>query len=78
MAAVSASQAESPLVLTIDAGTSSARALLFDARGRAVEGVAAQERYTVRSTDEGASEDDPDASLERVARCVDAARPPSR
>jgi gluconokinase len=73
MAAVSASQAEAPLVLTIDAGTSSARALLFDARGRAVEGMAAQERYHVRSTDEGASEDDPDEALERVSRCVDAA-----
>jgi gluconokinase len=73
MAAVSASQAEAPLVLTIDIGTSSARALLFDARGRAVDGMAVQERYNVRSTDEGASEDDPDASLERVARCVDAA-----
>ena len=49
------------------------RALLFDAHGRAVDGVLAQERYSVRSTEEGASEDDPDTALERVWRCVDAA-----
>jgi gluconokinase len=73
MTTVSHHDAEPPLILTIDVGTSSARALLFDARGRAVEGVAAQERYSVRSTDDGASEDDPDAALERVWRCVDAA-----
>src|SRR5512134_2044126 len=64
---------EPPLILTIDVGTSSTRALLFDARGRAVDGVAAQERYSVRSTEDGASEDDPDAALERVWRCIDTA-----
>jgi gluconokinase len=61
------------LILTIDAGTSSARALLFDGQGRAVDGVAAQERYSVRTGPDGAVEDDPDAALERIWRCVDAA-----
>jgi gluconokinase len=65
--------AETPLVLTIDAGTSSARALLFDARGRLVEGIAAQERYEIRTTADGAAEDDPDAAIERIGRCIDAA-----
>src|SRR5512144_81841 len=73
MTTVASHAAAPPLILTIDVGTSSARALLFDARGRAVDGVAAQERYSVRSTEDGASEDDPDAALERVWRCVDAA-----
>src|SRR5262245_21715352 len=73
MTTVSQHNADSPLILSIDIGTSSARALLFDARGRAIEGVAAQERYSVRSTEDGASEDDPDAALERVWRCVDTA-----
>jgi gluconokinase len=73
MTTVSPHDAEPPLILTIDVGTSSTRALLFDARGRAVDGLAAQERYSVRSTEDGASEDDPDAALERVWRCVDAA-----
>ena len=73
MPSVTATKAEAPLILTIDAGTSSARALLFDARGRAVEGLAAQERYSIRSGPDGAVEDDPDAALERIWRCVDGA-----
>jgi gluconokinase len=73
MTTVSAHDAKPPLVLTIDIGTSSVRALLFDAHGRAVDGVLAQERYSVRSTEDGASEDDPDTALERVWRCVDTA-----
>src|SRR5436190_1252235 len=73
MPSITPAKAEAPLVLTIDAGTSSARALLYDARGRAVEGVVAQERYSIRSGPDGAVEDDPDAALERIWRCVDAA-----
>lgn len=73
MTTVTLHDAEAPLILTIDAGTSSARALLFDRHGRGVEGVAAQERYAVHATDGGASEADPDALLERIGRCVDAA-----
>jgi gluconokinase len=71
MPPVPPTQAEPPFILTIDAGTSSARALLYDGRGRAVEGVAAQERYTIYSGPDGAVEDDPDAALERIWRCVD-------
>ncbi len=70
---ISPKQAESPLVLIIDVGSSSVRALLFDARARTVDGVAAQERYSVSSSDDGASEIDPDAAFERVLRCVDTA-----
>jgi gluconokinase len=73
MPSVAPNKAEAPLVLTIDAGTSSARALLYDARGHAVEGLVAQERYSIRSGSDGAVEDDPGAALERIWRCVDAA-----
>jgi gluconokinase len=73
MPSVTPAKAEAPLILTIDAGTSSARALLYDTRGHAVAGVVAQERYTIRSGPDGAVEDDPDAALERIWRCVDAA-----
>ena len=72
MPSVTPAKAAAPLILTIDAGTSSARALLYDARGRAVEGLVAQERYSIRSGPDGAVEDDPDAALERIWRCVDA------
>jgi gluconokinase len=65
--------AAKPLVLAIDIGTSSARVVLYDGRGHAVDGVVAQERYTIHTTADGAAEDDPDAAIERAARCVDAA-----
>ncbi|HEU5099083.1 MAG TPA: gluconokinase [Roseiflexaceae bacterium] len=73
MPPVTPKDAQDPFILTIDAGTSSARALLYDARGRAVEGLVAQERYSIHSSADGAVEDDPDAALERIWRCVDAA-----
>lgn len=67
-----AAAAEPPLILTIDIGSSSARVVLYDARGRALDGVGAQERYELRTNADGTAEDDPDAMLERAARCVDA------
>ncbi len=67
-----ATVAESPLVLAIDIGSSSTKVRLYDRLGRGVEGVAAQETSEIRTTAEGAAEDDPDATLERAARCVDA------
>ena len=64
--------AEAPLILTIDVGSSSTRILLYDGQGRAVADVLAQERYQMRTAADGAAEGDPDAALERGARCVDA------
>jgi gluconokinase len=64
--------AAKPLVLVIDIGSSSARVVLYDGRGRAIDGVVAQEQYTIRATVDGAAEDDPDVAIERAARCVDA------
>jgi gluconokinase len=70
---IALAEAVHPLILTIDIGTSSVRTLLYDGRARLVAGVAAQERYGVRSTADGASEDDPAEALARVERCVDTA-----
>lgn len=64
--------AETPLVLALDLGTSSTRARLYDARGRAVAGVGAQTAYELRLTQAGAAEDDPAEAVARAARCVDA------
>jgi gluconokinase len=66
-------QAEPPLILSLDIGTSSVRAAIFDRLGRAIEGLEARERHEVRTTKEGASETDADALLERVWRCMDEA-----
>ena len=45
MATVSLAQADAPFVLVIDLGTSSVRALLYDARARAVENFGARRSY---------------------------------
>lgn len=60
------------LILTVDIGSSSARAMVYDGRGRAVPGLSAQEHYTLRTTADGGAEDDPALAIERAARCIDA------
>ncbi|MBX0327844.1 gluconokinase, partial [Oscillochloris sp. ZM17-4] len=72
MADISLDQAVAPLVITLDIGSSSARALLYDGRGRRVASVGTQEPYELTSTRDGASEDDPEAAMDRVCRCLDA------
>jgi gluconokinase len=68
---VSAEAAEAPLILTIDIGSSSARALLYDRGGRMVEGIGARARYEILTTTAGAAEVDPGWIVEQAARCVD-------
>ena len=69
---VSSADVVAPLVLTLDIGSSSTRASLFDARGRSVVGCTAQEHSTLRVSPDGAAEDDADAALARAARSIDA------
>ena len=71
MSTVSRDRAESPFILSLDIGTSSVRAAIFDRLGRAVEGLEARQRHEIRTTKDGASETDADALLERVWRCID-------
>jgi len=71
MSTVSPKEAEEPLILTIDIGTSSVRAALFDRLGRAVEGIEARQPHEIRTTSEGASEADPDSLLQVVFNCLD-------
>jgi gluconokinase len=59
------------LILALDIGTSSVRAILFDRLGRAVRGFEARRAYELRTTADGASEIDPEALLEIVWHCVD-------
>jgi gluconokinase len=60
-----------PCVLAIDIGTSSTRAIVFDAAGSAVEGLRAQAVCAPRTEPPGASEFDADALVEAAAGCVD-------
>src|SRR5687767_15725386 len=62
-------------VLALDLGTSSARARLYDERGRHVEGVEAQERYSVTRGHSGRlGEFDADELVEVVREAVEDAR----
>jgi gluconokinase len=58
-------------VLAIDVGSSSVRALLFDARGRQIDGMAHQITYHLETTSDGGSTADPDILVNLVARCLD-------
>ncbi|MFM7175540.1 MAG: FGGY family carbohydrate kinase, partial [Caldilinea sp.] len=66
-------QAEAPFVLTIDAGSSSARVLLYDRSGRCVDGVGERAFYDVQASQPGAAEFEVDQLLAQIARAVDAA-----
>ncbi|HEY52668.1 MAG TPA: gluconokinase [Caldilineae bacterium] len=63
--------AETPLILALDVGTSSVRALLFDSLGRTVVGIEAREPIHVRNTPPGASEIEPDHLLHQTFGCID-------
>ena len=70
---VDLSAAESPLVLSLDIGSSSVRAAAYDARGRRVHGSAAQVTYRLDTTPDGGVEVDPTTLFERLCGAVDAA-----
>lgn len=61
----------SSAVLALDIGTSSTRAILFDAQGDKI-GDVAQIAYAQSTTPDGGVETDADALLERTAQCIDA------
>ncbi len=58
------------VVLALDIGTSSSRAIVFDTRGRAVDGLRSQVHYEPRTDDDGASEFDADVLVDHVAECI--------
>ena len=62
---------ESRHLLTLDVGTSSARALLFDVEGRHVPGIEGREPVVVSATPDGGVEIDPEDLLRRVERVID-------
>jgi gluconokinase len=58
-------------VLALDLGTSSVRALVTDAEGRALDGVVARRPTGLEVDDSGRAELDADAVVEAVAACID-------
>ena len=64
---------EGPLVLAVDIGSSSTRAWVYDSRGRAVAGIGTQVDHALRTSVDGRSEDEAEAALARLVRCIDTA-----
>jgi gluconokinase len=60
-----------PLVLTIDVGSSSARAILFDDRANAIDGMSARRSYEFQTTPDGGVEIAADALLDLVVGVLD-------
>jgi gluconokinase len=59
------------MVLVIDIGSSSLRAMLFDHQARQVEGTRARRNYSVQTTVDGGAELDADAMFEAFATALD-------
>lgn len=72
MVEVSQDAAIDPLILTLDVGTSSARAAIYDGLGRAVLGLAVQQAHQMESTPDGGVQTDAEELFRRVCGCVDA------
>ncbi len=64
---------QAPFVLGLDVGTSSMRALLFDASGATVPGILSQRTYQLTTSDEGEVSVDADMLLSVVAGTIDEA-----
>lgn len=64
---------QAPFVLGLDVGTSSTRALLFDATGATVADVLSQRTYELTTSDEGEVSVDADMLLSVVAETIDEA-----
>ncbi len=65
--------ANPPFILVLDIGSSSTRAVLFDATANMVPATLVREKSSFVVAADGAATDDPQAVLQRVTRCLDAA-----
>jgi len=71
MSIIIPSQAERPLILALDVGTSSVRAVLYDRLGRAVEGAESRAAYQMKVTPDGGVEMDADELFAITCRSID-------
>jgi gluconokinase len=62
---------QSPYILSLDVGTSSTRALLFDATGSAVQDMVSQKTYQLTTSVEGEASVDADKLVELVTQTID-------
>ena len=71
MSVTSLAEAHTPLILALDVGTSSARAVLYDARGAMIDGIEARTTYQMQTTPDGGVEMDADELCEIIAANID-------
>ena len=71
MKPVTRDEARAPLVLAIDMGSSSIRALLFDAAGRQLDSSETQLTHALKTTPDGGSEANAANLLDLTFRCID-------
>ncbi len=60
-----------PLVLALDVGTSSVRAVLYDSRGEALEGIEGRTQYQMSVTSDGGVEINADRLVEIICATID-------
>ncbi|HEU0174431.1 MAG TPA: gluconokinase [Blastocatellia bacterium] len=71
MSTIAPHEAEPPLALALDVGTSSARAALYDSRGRQIENVGGRTHYQMTVTQDGGVEIGADELIEIICATVD-------
>ena len=63
--------ADRPLVLALDVGTSSVRAILFDGLGRSLVGLSARRSQKLHKAKDGTAEADPDVVITSICDAID-------
>jgi len=71
MATISKEQAQKPLVLALDVGSSSLRVSLYDGTGNAIEGLEIKSTYQLDTTPDGGVEKDPDELFNITCQAID-------
>ncbi|HEY7181255.1 MAG TPA: gluconokinase [Blastocatellia bacterium] len=71
MSTISPHEAERPLALALDVGTSSARAALYDSRGRQIENAGGRTHYQMTVTQDGGVEIEADKLIEIICATID-------
>lgn len=68
---VTPERARGPLILALDVGSSSVRAIIYDVRGRAVTAAGTHIPYQMDTTPDGGVEIDPDRLVGIICECID-------
>src|SRR5262245_24088088 len=71
MSTIAPHEAKRPLALALDVGTSSARAALYDSRGRQIENVESRTRYQMTVTQDGGVEIEADKLIGIICATID-------